>query len=227
MGRRITRKQLKQDEFVSTIDKFIHWVVTNWRPLVISVGAVCVVAVVAWIGWRWSSARVQRASYDLHQAVSAYDASLASAQTGTEPTAVMEQLQAIVDRYGRSDQADVARIYLARIAVKEGRRDDARDLLVEVTTRHHDDAIAGLATLDLIDLRMASGQGGEVAGELEAMVTRPNSALPGDVALYELGELYLEQHEPERAKTFLEKLVEEFPESPYVDTARRRLSELG
>ena len=170
---------------------------------------------------------MERASYALHQAVSAYDAHLAGAQAGAEPTAVKDQLEAIVDRYGRSDQADVARIYLARIAVSEGRRDEARDLLVEVKTRHRDDAIAGLATLDLIDLRMASGQAGEVAGELEAMVRSPNAALPGDVALYELGELYLEQHEPERAKTYLEKLVEEFPQSPYVDTARRRLSELG
>ena len=227
MGRRITRKQLKQDEFVSTIDKLVHWVATNWRPLAAGVGAVCVIAVLAWIGWRWSSARVDRASYDLHQAVAAYDAQVTSGQPEGEPTAVKEKLQAIVDRYGRSDQADVARIYLARLAVTEGRTDEARDLLVEVKTRHRDDAIGSLATLDLIDLRMASGQAGEVAGELEAMVTRPDAALPGDVALYELGELYLGQNEPDRAKTYFGKLVEEFPDSPYVDTARRRLSELG
>jgi predicted negative regulator of RcsB-dependent stress response len=227
MARRITRKQLKQDEFVSTVDRLVQWVLANWRPLLAGVAVVCVVGVLGWVGWRWSSARVERASYDLHQAISAYEAHLAGGEPGTEPEKVKQELEQVIDRYGRSDQADVARIYLARMELADGRRDAARDLLVEVATRHGNDAIGGLATLDLVDLRAASGQVAEVAGELEAMVTRPDSPLPGDAALYELGELFLRQREPDRAKTYFDKLVEEFPQSPYVETARQRIAELG
>jgi outer membrane protein assembly factor BamD (BamD/ComL family) len=42
-----------------------------------------------------------------------------------------------------------------------------------------------------------------------------------------LGELFVEEGQPEKARTYLEMLVEEFPESPFLPNARQRLLELG
>jgi TolA-binding protein len=137
------------------------------------------------------------------------------------------KLQEVVDRYGRSDQADTARIYLARINVDRGDTEIARRLLVEVVDRHPDDALGGLATLDLVHLRVASGEGAEVAQELEAMVAGTDRRLPREVALFEIGEIFLHEQDLERARTYYQKLVDDFPDSSYVRRARQRLTELG
>jgi TolA-binding protein len=133
----------------------------------------------------------------------------------------------VVEHYGRTDQADMARLYLARIALSRGQNDEARTTLVDLTQRHSEDVVGQLATLDLVNLRLASGQSAEVAAELEAMVTGQSTGLPRDLALYELGELFIREGEPERAREYFQKLVDEFPESPYLLSARRRLGELG
>jgi TolA-binding protein len=100
-------------------------------------------------------------------------------------------------------------------------------MFVELAARQPDNLIGRLATLDLMDLRIASGQGDEVAGELEAMVSGSDPTLPRDTALYKLGELLMAESQPDRARPYFERLVEEFPESPYLPQARQKLSELG
>lgn len=223
MGRRITRKQLKQDEFVSAGETIVRWFVENWRPFVVGLVAVCLLIVAWWTVGRWSSSRAEQASYELHQAVTAFD----QAMEGGDRAAALQQLQTYVGDHGRSDHADVARIYLARLMMDQSDLEGARTLLIEVSERHPSDAVGSLATLDLVRLRVASGEGSEVAQELEGMVVGQDTRLPRDVALWELGELFAQQDEPARAKVYFQQLVDEFPESPYRGLASQRLTELG
>ena len=227
MGRRITRKQLKQDEFVSTVDTVIHWMSGNWRPMVAGLGAVCVATLLWWFGTTWSASRADQASFLLYQAVRSYSDQLVGAEEEADIGVAEAKLGEVIDRFGRSNQADVARVYQARIHIERGELEEARNLLVEVVDRHPSDALGRVATLDLVHLRVASGQGAEVAAELEGMVVGSDPRLPRDTALFELGELYVHQRELERAQEYFQKLVDEFPESPYQGRARRRLSELG
>jgi predicted negative regulator of RcsB-dependent stress response len=227
MGRRITRKQLKQDEFVSTMDTVIHWMSDKWRPVLIGLGAVCFVILLWWLGTIWSRSRTHQASYQLYQALNAYQQELAGDQTATGPDSAEAILQETIDRFPTLDQADVARVYLARIHMSRNELERARDLLVYVVDRRRNNAVARVAALDLVQLRVATGQSAEVAQQLEAMVAGPNRGLPRDAALFQLGELYVHQNELERARQYFEKLVEEFPESSYVNRARQRIAELG
>jgi predicted negative regulator of RcsB-dependent stress response len=230
MGRRITRKQLKQDdEFVSAAERIFNWIADNRKPLMAAIGAVCAAAVVWWGVNAWLGSRTDDASLLLFHAVQTFegDAVAGTLVPGGDVDAAEIDFRQVVESYGRSDQADMARLYLARIALSRGQTDDARSTLVELSQKHGDDVIGRLATLDLIDLRLASGQAAEVAGELEAMVVAQNGGLPRDTALYKLGEVYIASGEPERARTSFERLVEEFPESPYVMNARLKLNELG
>jgi predicted negative regulator of RcsB-dependent stress response len=230
MGRRITRKQLKQDdEFVSAAERIFNWIADNRKPLMAAIGAVCAAAVVWWGVNAWLGSRTDDASLLLFHAVQTFegDAVAGTLVPGGDVDAAEIDFRQVVESYGRSDQADMARLYLARIALSRGQIDDARSTLVELSQKHGDDVIGRLATLDLIDLRLASGQAAEVAGELEAMVVAQNGGLPRDTALYKLGEVYIASGEPERARTSFERLVEEFPESPYVMNARLKLNELG
>ena len=230
MGRRITRKQLKKDdEFVSAAELIFRWISDNWRPLVAGIGAVCVVALLWWTANLWLGTRAEEASLLLRQAVITFEgeAEAGSLVPAGDVEAAEVQLRQVVDSYGRSDQADMARLYLARIALSRGDADEARTVFVDLSQRHSNDLIGRLASLDLINLRIESGQGSEVVGDLEAMVTGQSQALPRDLALFRLGEIFAGEGQRDRAREYFEQLVEEFPESPYLTTARQRITELG
>lgn len=226
MARRITRKQLKENEFVSFADTAIRWFAEHWRPFAAGLGAICVLAVLWWLGAQWSGARADRASLALHQAVVLYEGDPA---TGVPPdlAAAEAALSEVVDRYGRTDQGDIARHYQARILMARGEMDAARQLLIGIADRQRGTALGRMATLTLIDLRVSSGQGAEVAPELEAMVAGTDPRLPRDVALYELGTLHADEQRYDKAREYLQMLVDEFPESPYRSLASQRLTELG
>jgi predicted negative regulator of RcsB-dependent stress response len=230
MARRITRKQLKQsDEFVSTMDAVLHWLSENWRPIVAGVVGLCAAAVIWWMFGLWQDSRTEDASYALHHAVTVYEGEDSIGQlipTG-DPDAAEAEFLEVIEHYGRTDQADMARIYLARIYFDRDETDEARDLLVGLAERHRGDTVGRIATLDLIHLRIAAGQATEVAAELEAMVSGSNPGLPRDVALYELGQLYMAEQDQAQAGGYFQKLVDEFPESPYGNLARQRLMEIG
>jgi predicted negative regulator of RcsB-dependent stress response len=230
MGRRITRKQLKQDdEFVSAAEWIFRWVADNRRQLLAAIGAVFAAAIVWWGVNAWMGTRTDDASLLLYHAVQTFegDAAAGSLVPGGDVDAAQIEFQQVVESYGRSDQADVAKLYLARIALSRGQTDEARSVFVDLSQKRGNDVIGRLATLDLVDLRVASGQVEEVAGELEAMIVSQDGGLPRDAALYKLGEVFVTSGDPERARTYFERLVEEFPESPYLMNARLRLNELG
>jgi len=230
MGRRITRKQLKRDdEFVSAAEWIFRWIADNRRQLMAGIGAVFAAAIVWWGASAWMGSRTDDASLLLYNAVQTFEGAAAAGSLvpGGDVDAAEIEFQQVVESYGRSDQADMAKLYLARIALSRGQTDQARAVLVDLSQKHGDDLIGRLATLDLIDLRIASGQVEEVAGELEAMIVGQGAGLPRDAALFKLGEVFVTSGDPERARTYFERLVEEFPESPYLTNARLRLNELG
>lgn len=230
MGRRITRKQLKKDdEFVSAAEVIFRWIAENARPLAAGIAAVVVIALLWWAASGWMSSRTADASLLLHHAMQTYEgeATSGSIVPAGDLEAAVAEFQLVIDSHGNTDQADMARLYLARIALSRGQTDEARAAFVELARKHDDDVIGRLANLDLINLRIASGQGAEVAADLEAMVMGRSAGLPRDAALYRLGELFVEEGQPEKARTYLEMLVEEFPESPFLSNARQRLLELG
>jgi predicted negative regulator of RcsB-dependent stress response len=230
MGRRITRKQLKKDdEFVSAAEMIFRWIAENVKPLAAGITAILVVALLWWAASGWMGSRTADASLLLHHAMNTYEgeASSGSMVPAGDLEAAEAEFQLVIDSHGRTDQADMARLYLARIALSRGQTDEARAALVELARKHGNDVIGRLANLDLINLRIASGQGAEVAADLEAMVMGQSSGLPKDAALYRLGELFAAEGQPEKARTYLEMLVEEFPESPFLSNARQRLLELG
>jgi predicted negative regulator of RcsB-dependent stress response len=230
MGRRITRKQLKKDdEFVSAAEVIFRWIADYWRPIVAGIGVVAGVALLWWGVRVWMGTRTDEASLLLHTAMTTFEGGAApgSMVPAGSIDAAEPEFRQVVDSYGSTDQADMARLYLARIDLGRGQTDAARAVLVELSQKHGNDVIGCLATLDLINLRIASGQGAEVAGDLEAMVAGRGRGLPRDVALYRLGELLADEGQTVEATRYFEMLVEEFPESPYLSSAQQRLAEIG
>ena len=230
MGRRITRKQLKKDdEFISAGEIVLRWITMNWRPMVAGVVAVLAVAAVWWMVSLWTGARANEASLMLHRAVQTFEGDNPS--QGGEPTGDMDaaeqQLREVVDRYGRSDHADMARLYLARIDLSRGKTDVALAELEKISKRHGSDAIGRMATLNVIDLKLSSGLGAEVVDQLKQAADGASDALPADLALYKLARYLDDEGQLDDAREYYQRLVDEYQESPYTFPARQRLTEIG
>ncbi len=223
--RRLTRKKLKQDEFVSGVDRMMRWLTENWRPVAAALGAATVVFLIAWGVFNVMSNREAAASWALHEAVSSYQAQQKT--PGSKPGAeVRAAFEKILKKYGRTKEADAARLYLARMDFEAGKLEEAKSALEKVAQRHKGDALGRVATLDLIHMRVASGQASEVIPELRAMATGQDDSLPRDVALYELASAYEAEKDAGQAREYYQKLIDEFPQSPYTRTARQKLVEL-
>jgi predicted negative regulator of RcsB-dependent stress response len=224
MPRRVTRKMMKEDEFASFFDEVAHWFNANWRPVAAGLGVLVVVVLVWWGASAWSGGRGEEASFLLHRAEKALegDGTVPGSVDAAEPL-----LREVVDRYGRSHQGDAARLYLARIELGRGETDKAREALSKLAEERRGTAIGSAAMLDLIHLRIAAGQGAEVVTELQAMVSAAEAPLPRDTVLHELGMLLVQEERAAEAKDQFDRLVKEFPESPYRFAAQQKLSELG
>ncbi len=226
--RRLTRKKLKQDEFVTVVDQAMDWVQDNWKPLVIALVGVCVVFLGWWGIASWKGHREAAASYAVNEAVSIYQADeAAGSPKAKDLKAIEKKFENIVKRYGGTDQGDVARLYLARIALETKNTNRARRLLDTIARRHRGDAIGRVAMLDLIDLRIHAGEAAEVAKDLEAMAAGRDDRLPPDTAMYELGVTLLSENKTDEAKGYFQKLMKDFPRSPYGRLAEQQMRRLG
>ena len=239
MGRRITRKQLKQqDEFVTIADTVFHWLSGNWRPIVLAAGAAVFVYLVWGLSTFWSDSRAQEASAQLVEAVKVLDgdpteegaADEATPSESGEPgdsASAEELLNEVIDQHGGTTQGDIARLYVARLQLERGETEQARTSLARLADKHRGNLVGRLAAYDLIHLRIASGQSDEVTTELQARATGQDNRLPRDVALWELAVLHEKEQKVDEAREYFQTIVDEFPDSSYQMAASRKLTELG
>jgi len=225
MARRITRKQLKKDdEFVSTMDTLIRKFGDYWKQAAIGFGAILMIILLWSVFGHWSSARQLKASVMLNAAVKTFGETQDHQANSEE---LRKNFEEIISAYGRTPQADMARLYLSRLDLDAGKTDEARKALVKIRQAHKGDTLGRIAALDLVHLQIASGQGTEVARELEKMVVGRDNTLPRDTALWELGQVYIAEQKPEQAREYLQKIVDDFSDSPYASKAKQTLTELG
>jgi hypothetical protein len=234
VGRRLTRKQIKQDQFVSLVDRAAHWMGQNWRQASIGLGGAIALAVVYWGATALITARGYAAAAALTKALATYNAPVGSSAPATAKIkfgtdterldAADAAFKAVSSKYWLTAQARHAKLYVARIAADRGDTETAVRLLGELASRRTSNAIVRLATLDLIRLRVAKGEGQQLVAELEEMVSGKDPRLPRDVALFELARMWEKEGKAAEAAKLYRKLIEDFPESPYRTDAQQRLT---
>lgn len=237
MGRRLTRKQIKKDEFITFVDRAVQWTGQNWRQAAIGLGAVLAAAVVWWGVTAFLGSRTDAASQAISSALAAYNAPVGSAApadakvkfaTDAERLAAAEKaFESVKSRYRFTPQAKIAELFLARIAADRGDAPQAIRLLGELASSRSSDPVVRLAMLDLIRLRVARGEGLQLVSELEAMAAGKDPRLPRDAALFHLAEIWQHEGKPQEAARLYRKLVEDFPDSPYRADAQQRLASAG
>lgn len=237
MSERLTRKEIKRDEFVEALERSASFVERNARILIASAVALVVVVAAGFGIWWWLEVKQARASAAFTEALEVYRAPVGE---GAEPESeggptfadetarrdrAAELFAAVRDDYGMSGAADVAGVYLAQIAVETGDPDRARELWQEFVDDRPDHVLAGQVRVNLIHLDRQQGRAEEVVSRLEPMLTADpaDRELPGDVVLWELAQTYEALDRGDEAEATYRRLTEEYPTSAYASQASQKL----
>jgi tetratricopeptide (TPR) repeat protein len=238
-SQRLTRREIKHDEFASAMGRSMEYAGAHARVLLLALGGVVLVIALVVGGFLLLGRRAVQANEALAAALKVYQAPVVA--TGAKPddklapsfpTAEARRARAetlfgeVRDRYGMSDSADVAGLYLANIAASKGELDRARTLWTDFVDEHDDHFLAAAARVNLIQLDRQQGKGEEVVGRLRPLLDQSEPVLPKDLVLYELGQTYEQMKRAEEAKSSYQKVVDEYPQSSYAQLAQQRVAAL-
>ena len=229
------RHDLKHDKFVDEIGALSQRARANQRVLLGIAAAVLGIALIGFGIYFYRANREEQAQQALATAIETAEASVGEqppqGQTGPhfkteeERTAASERLfRDVRSKFGSTDAADVAGLYLARVAVSKGDVKTARSMLEEFVDDHEDSILVGPARFSLYQLRIENGEAAQVAREVEAELAKGEPVLPGDSLLVLLAQAYDVQGNAAKSKEAYRRITNEFPESPYVVEAARRAS---
>jgi TolA-binding protein len=238
--KRTERRHLKENDFELWTRDAREFLETRGRETLTVLVAAIVIggAALGYYGWRQ---HVQsRSSAMLAEAVA-----IQTAQTGdafapgvavppggfpnetARDEAAVTKLKAAADAYPSTDAGIYARYEQAATLVSLGRYAEAIDCYNEAIKRAGSGNYAQMARLGVAEAKARAGQYDEAINALKDLAQHKEGALPIDGILIELGRVYLEAGKTADARQTFNRVVDEFPDSPYVGEAQQRLSELG
>ena len=102
----------------------------------------------------------------------------------------------------------------------------AAGVFQQVIDRAGDSFFGQMARLGLAEAQARAGQYDQAINTFKEMSQRKDGPLPVDGILMQLGKTYLEAGKRADAQQTFNKLVDEYPESPFTSDARRELETL-
>lgn len=227
------RRDLKHDKFVDEVGVLTDRARANQRGLILIAAAALAIALVAYGIYFYRSNQESKAQAALAKAIETIESPLIveaspnkKARFKTEPersAAAEKEFKAVQSTYGGTDAADVANLYLARISAGRGDIASARKQLQQFIDEHPDHLLVGGARYSLYALRIDGGEAQQVATELNAEVSKTEPVLPPDSLLALLAHAYEVQGNSQNARDTYRRIVTEFPDSPFVLEAQRRI----
>jgi hypothetical protein len=230
------RRELKHDKFVDEIGTLSTRARANQRVLYALGAAAVLIALVTYGIFFYRSNRERKAQDVLADAITTIDAPLVQAdnpqpnplakyKTDVEKNAAAEKLfKDVKQKFSGTDAADVADLYLARIAGNRGDIAGARKLLADFVAQHPKNVLVGSAHYSLYELRIENGEAAQVANELNQELARTdNQSLPADSMLVLLAHAYDAQGSNDKSKDAYRRIVSQYPDSPFAIEAQRKV----
>jgi predicted negative regulator of RcsB-dependent stress response len=239
MNQRLTRQDMKRNELSTALGKGYDYAESHGRTILMAAGAVLALALLAGLFYMYRNSQAEKANTALAKAIEVYQAPIDPAAPKPDdplsPTFADEAarrtrskalFQELYDKYGSTVAGDIASVYLAQIAMAENQPERARELWNGFLDEHGDHLLAGETRVNLIRLDRSQGKGEEVAQTLTAMLDEAEPPLPMDVILNELAATQEQLGKKQEAVQSYQRIVDEFPQSPYAREASQKLSEL-
>jgi TolA-binding protein len=235
--KRAERHHLKENELQRLALAARHMYIDRKRETTgVLVGALAL-AVIAGGYFLWSERRQSRAHGLLAEAIVVQDARVSPpgtpAAAGTYPTerarmqAAAAKFKTAADAYPSTDAGIYARYQEAVDQVALGNVAAATAAYQEIIRREGDSVNGQMARLGLAEAQALAGQYDQAINTFKEMAQRKDGPLPIDGILMQLGRTYREAGKPADAQQTFNRIVQEFPESPFSQDAKRELDTLN
>jgi tetratricopeptide (TPR) repeat protein len=236
--KRAERQRLKQNDLGELTRQVQEVLAERQRDLAWIAGVVLVVGAAALGYWVWHQREQQGAQKLLADAMVVAEARIGppAAATGgtglTFPTereraqAALTKFKAAADAYPTSDAGLFARYQEASTQVVLGNPAEAAKAYQVVIDRAGDRLIGQTARLGLAAAHARGGQFDQAITTYKELAQRKDGGLPIDGILMELGRVYRDAGRAADAQQTFNRLIEEFPDSPFNADAKRELDAL-
>lgn len=226
---RITRRQLKRNELAETFGRTVDYVSHHRRGATEAIAAGVAILLLAagfllFRGWRERSA-----GRELSEALAILEAPLASdpaAATAARTFATAAEREREASRHleaaakkGGTQAGRAARVI---VAARSEKATESVNTLTKVA-RDAELEVAAAAEIDAARLLAASGKATEAIDRLKRAIESPKSAAPKDVLLFVLAETYEKSGAAVDARGTYQRIVNDYPNSPYRSAAREKL----
>jgi len=235
------KKHIKEDEFVSTLEKLAIWATDRRDELRIAVGLVVVLGAAAVAFLYFQGQRAREADNALQEALEVWNAPLeaelppgAEKPTGQVFAAADEKyksaaaaFEGVDRRYPSRPEAERSRYYAALCRERLKQYDEAEKGLKALAERKDGRRLEPtVARIALADLYRQKGQVDKAVEAYRAIVGDATFPFPRDYALMSLASTLEEANRVAEARVSYKKLTEDFPASVYAAEARRRADRL-
>jgi tetratricopeptide (TPR) repeat protein len=147
---------------------------------------------------------------------------------GAKLNAALPKLKAAADAYPDQPAGITARYHMAGALAALGRHAEAIAAFDDVVNRAGADSLYGrMARLGKADAQAKTGQLDAAIASWKTMVTQDATELPVDAILIELARAYVTKGSTADAKQTFTQIVDQHPDSPYVQEARTGLESLN
>ncbi|MSO45353.1 MAG: tetratricopeptide repeat protein [Acidobacteria bacterium] len=140
--------------------------------------------------------------------------------------AALVKFKAAADAYPSTDTGLFARYQQATTTMTLGNPTDAATIYQQVIDSWPSSLYAQMARLGLAETQARAGQFDQAINAFKELSQRKDGPLPVDGILMQLGRTYIEAGKPNDAQQTFTRLIEEFPDSPFSQDAKRELDSL-
>lgn len=239
--RKQERHHLKQNEFVTAVAKVTAWYQSNQEKATLAVGAVVVVVVLAGGYSWWQNRSAEQAGELMGVAMTIYQAPIvppssvpgAVQQPGSYPSeqaryeAALKAFEDVANSYSSSQAGLAARYHAAETLFSLGRLDEAHKSYQMVIDKGGSSIYTPMAKLGLANTMLAEGQGDQAIKTYEELAAVRDGVVPVDGVLMQLAKAYETLGKKAEARTTYKRVADEFPDSPYVQSARQQMTLIG
>lgn len=223
--KRVTRKELIKgpDEFITTTAKVIQWARENTKQLIYgTVAFFALVVIVAGYSF-YKEKREQAAAALLSRCLVTYQS---SQEDDKDPGKMLAMAKPDFDRlvkdYGSMPAGRLGRVIYGHMALVAKDMDQAKALYEKALGDFgHDPSIENTILNGLAMIAAQSEDDAAAIGYFEKIVSS-KSVLLKDVALFNLGQLYMKAGEKEKGIAAYKRLSDEYPDSMYANIAKEK-----
>ena len=234
------RHRLKENELSHMLGDATARLQENQRTFGL-IGGALVLVLLAGIGyWAWTTRSQNRAQAMLGDAIVVMQAPVDEPKAGAKPgvtsyptvqaraEAALAKFAEVYNAYPSTPAGIASRYYAAAALSMLGRHADAAARFQETVERAGVNSFYGwMARLGVVEANAQAKKYDEAITAAQALVNNTtDDTIPRDALLMELGRVQAAAGKKAEAKQTLDKMIADFPGSPYIEEAKKMLAEL-